>query len=312
MYHKNTFVDKNIYFFNCILAMNKIKKILLFFRIEDIVAVIMVSLSLSLVSSSKFYYIFIGNMVISKHLTALFVLFLLAIFTSFYKNINQRIKDTVVSDVRIPSVTIYDQFKHLWDNKIIVLHVLRDYIPFLLVFVAYYDIKSEIMQGTLVTKCIDSPMFVKNIFVNIHDFIMSSSTLSNLAKISYKTHLLSIPVLAMYMYLLKSLRNFRELMFATVVSSVMAILISLSTVAGFNNISTPALFTTIVLLFANRVSKPLTHAFIPIATMLFIMDIIVGMDCPYATIIGVIVGVVSVTFSISMLKLVFFIDNRRF
>jgi hypothetical protein len=85
-------------------------------RPEDVLALLMILPSIWVTSPSEYYYLFNGNLVVSKHTTALMLLLLFAVLTSLYENRVQRIIDTMKSGVKIPAVTIQDQSLYLWNS----------------------------------------------------------------------------------------------------------------------------------------------------------------------------------------------------
>lgn len=279
-------------------------------RPEDVLALLMIIPSIWVTSPSEYYYLFNGNLVVSKHVTALMLLLLFAIFTSLYENRIQRIIDTMKSGVKIPAVTMSDQAVYLWKRKNRILQVSRDYLPFLLCIIAYHRLTQLIPH----IKHYD----IDRIFMSFDRSVIESLRLKALAlfgqsrefkdilSLSYKTYLLGVPVIATYLYMIKQFKKFREFLLAITLGSIIALLVSiifpsLGLEAILNNskaplsgtISIPAIYTVVVLVFSIKYSKPLASFYIPIATLFFFSQILSYSSYLLAIVVSVIIGLVA-------------------
>jgi hypothetical protein len=262
-------------------------------RPEDVLALLMILPSVWVTSPSEYYYLFNGNIVVSKHMTALMLLFLFAIFTALYENRIQRIIDTIKSGVKIPAVTIGDQIVHLWRNKFRILYVIRDYLPFLICVIAYHRLTIFIPQVDIRNSVID------RMFMSFDRFLLEDLRLAILAwiggyhwfkdlvSLSYKTYFLAVPILATYLYMLKEFDKFRQFMLAISIGTLMSLLFNImmpclgleSVIKNISSdltgsVSLPAVYTTTVLLYSFKFNRTLALFYLPIATLFFIADIL--------------------------------------
>ena len=262
-------------------------------RPEDVLALLMILPSVWVTSPSEYYYLFNGNIVVSKHLTALMLLFLFAIFTALYENRIQRIIDTIKSGVKIPAVTINDQIVYLWRNKFRILYVIRDYLPFLICVIAYHRLTIFIPEVEMKDSVID------RIFMSFDRFMIEDLRLwalawignhlwiKDLISLSYKTSFLAVPILATYLYMLKEFDKFRQFMLAISIGTLLSLLLSImmpclgleSVIKNINSnltgsISLPAVYTATVLFYSFKFNKTLALFYLPISILFFIADIL--------------------------------------
>lgn len=278
-------------------------------RIEDLVAIIVFYFSIKM--SSTFYYIVSDNIAISRHLIAIIILVLFAITTSIYRIRKRIIVDSIKSEVELPRLTIKDELIETWKKRHEILMVIRDYLPFLIILVSYYNILKNTPSIT------EHPIFrTPESLLSIANFIKETLAqnffLKKLANLSYSTHIISVPILASYMYLLKTQRMFRRLLLAISISAITGILIAKTSQLGIFHISMPVCFTTIVLIYAGKVSKPVTHVFLPIATFLLAMDITINIPYLSTTIAGVLNAIAAIFFSDTMIKTEYKLRRRFF
>jgi hypothetical protein len=282
-------------------------------RPEDILALLMILPSLWVTSPSEYYYLFNGNIVVSKHMTALMLLFVFAIFTALYENRIQRIIDTIKSGVKIPAVTIADQIVHLWKNKFRILYVIRDYLPFLVCVIAYHRLTVFIPEVNMKDSVID------RIFMSFDRFLIEDLRLyfltwtgnytwiKDLLSLSYKTYFLAVPILATYLYMLKEFDKFREFMLAISIGTLISLLFSIimpclgleaviksisSDLTG--SISLPAVYTATVFFYAFKFNKTLALFYLPIAFLFFIADILTYSNYLLSIILSLIIGYLAI------------------
>lgn len=280
-------------------------------RPEDVLAFLMILPSIWVARQPEYYYLFNGNIVMSKHLTGFLLLLVLAIVTALYENRIQRIIDTIKSGVKIPQVSMEDQLVHLWKTKYRILQVARDYLPFLICIVAYHSLQSIMPQfGSYrldeafiyVEKLLVEPWrtHVINWFSNVTDF-------KTLMTIAYKTYILSVPILAGYLYMIKDLQKFRNFLLAVVIGSIVALLInaimpsmsldshSRQLIGAYNGtVSLPAVYSTVVLFFAFKIGRTLGLTFVPLAVLSFMAELLTYSNYLTAVLIGFILGALAV------------------
>ena len=279
-------------------------------RPEDVLALLMILSSIWVTSPSEYYYLFNGNLVVSKHTTALMLLVLFAIFTSLYENRIQRIIDTMKSGVKIPAVTISDQSLYLWKRKYRILQVIRDYLPFLLCIIAYQRLTVLIphVREYNIDRVFMSfdRLVIEGTRLKILGWFGSSREFKDILSLSYKTYLLGVPIISTYLYMIKQFKKFRGFLLAIIIGSALALLIStffpsLGLAAIVNNIkaplsgsiSLPTIYTTILLLFAIGYSKPLSSFYIPIATLFLVAEVLSYYSYLLTIVISVIVGLIA-------------------
>ena len=279
-------------------------------RPEDVLALLMILSSIWVTSPSEYYYLFNGNLVVSKHTTALMLLVLFAIFTSLYENRIQRIIDTMKSGVKIPAVTISDQSVYLWKRKFRILQVIRDYLPFLVCIIAYHRLTVLIphVKGYNIDRVFMSfdRLVIEGVRLKILGWFGSSREFKDILSLSYKTYLLGVPIIATYLYMVKQFQKFRRFLLAIIIGSILALLISMffpsvgldSIVNNIKaplsgSISLPTIYTTILLLFAIGFSKALSSFYLPIAILFFIAEILSYHSYLLTIVIGVIVGLIA-------------------
>ncbi|MEI6079896.1 MAG: hypothetical protein WCQ53_04590 [bacterium] len=280
-------------------------------RPEDVLALLMILPSIWVTSPSEYYYLFNGNLIISKHTTALMVLILFAVFTALYENRIQRIIDTMKSGVKIPAVTIQDQSVYLWKRKFRILQVIRDYLPFLVCFMAFHRLTVLIphVKGYDVDRIFMSfdRFAIEGIRLKILGWFGSSREFKDLISISYKTYLLGVPIIATYLYMVKELKQFRQFLLTISIGLILALLINMlfpsmgleSIIRGIKapltgSVSLPAIYTTAVLLFSIKFSKALSTFYIPIAILFFIAEILSYSNYLLTILISVIVGLIAI------------------
>lgn len=280
-------------------------------RTEDVIAMLMIIPSLWVTSPSEYFSLFNGSIILSKHTTALLLLFIFALLAALYQNRVQRIIDTIKSGVKIPEVTIQDQTVHLWKTKFQVLNSIRDYLPFILCILAYQR---------LVTLVPHSPhegldklfMQIDAVIVNdLRNYIIGKighyKSFNDFIHIFYKTYLISVPFVAIYLYIFKEYRKFREFLLAIVAGLILSLLVDIFLpsigmdiymkkfhVHWDGTISIPSLYTAIVLFYSFKVGKTLTTFFIPVAVLFFLADILSFSNYFTAVIISIIIAAISV------------------
>lgn len=263
-------------------------------RVEDLIAILLLSYSANL--SAKFYYIIFGHIEISRHILAIILLIIFAIATSIYKIRKTIIVDSIKSEVVLPKIKLKDEVLEIWKNKKDILLIIRDYSPFLIILLSYYTIldNTPSIEGENIFRVPEKITFFAQW---IKSLLENNPRINNLAEYSHKSHIFSVPILAIYMYLLKTQRMFRKFMFAISISAIIGVLIAKTNQLGINNLSMPACFTMIVLIYAARVSKPVTHFFIPIAILLLAMDIAINISYVYITIAGILNAITAIFIS---------------
>ncbi len=283
-------------------------------RTEDIIALMMIIPSLWVTSPSEYYSLLNGSIILSKHATGLLLLFIFAILAALYQNRMQRIIDTIKSGVKIPEVTIQDQFVHLWKTKFNILYVIRDYLPFLLCIIAYQKLVTLVPhvphQGL-------DKIFLHIDAVVVQEFrhyILSKvghyRWFNDLLHLSYKTHILAVPFVAIYLYIFKEYSKFRGFLLSIVVALILSLVVDIFFpsigmdiytkkfhVHWDGTISIPALYTAVVLVYSFKVGKTLTSFFIPVALVLFLSDILSFSNYFSAIMISIIVALISVPLS---------------
>jgi len=280
-------------------------------RPEDILAVLMIIPSLLATRQSEYYYLLNGNIVFSKHTSALLLLLILSILTALYENRTQRIIDTIKSGVKIPEVTMEDQLVYLWKTKFRILYVARDYLPFLVCILAYHPLLNVIPH--LKYYHLDNAfMYIEKHFVEVWrvaiiGWFNHTSSFKTLMAVAYKTYVLSVPILAAYLYMVKNLEKFRGFLLAVVFSSIMALMVNIllptigldasikQIIAAQNgSVSLPALYSSVIMFFAFKIGRTLGLVFIPLATLTFLADILTYSNYLLAVLIGVLIGAVAV------------------
>jgi len=268
--------------------------------------------SLWVTSPSEYYSIFYGNIILSKHTTALLLLFIFALLAALYENRIQRIIDTIKSGVKIPEVTISDQTVHLWKTKFKVLNAIRDYLPFLVCILAYYRLVTLIPHSPhegLDKIFIHMDAVVVNGF---REYIMSRvgtyKGFNDFLHLFYKTYIIAVPFVAIYLYIFKEYKKFREFLLAIVVGLILSLLIDMFfpsigmalytkkfNVHWNGTISIPSLFTAIVLFYSLKVGKTLTSFYIPVAILFFMADILSFSNYFSAVVVSIVVAFLSVS-----------------
>jgi len=280
-------------------------------RPEDILAVMMIIPSLWAATQSEYYYFLNGNIVFSKHTSGLLLLLVLSILTALYENRTQRIIDTIKSGVKIPEVTMEDQLVYLWKTKFRILHVARDYLPFLICILAYHTLLNVIPHVKYYN--LDSTfMYIEKHFVEVWrvaiiGWFNQTSSFKPLMTIAYKTYILSVPILAAYLYMVKNLEKFRYFLLAVVLGSVMALIVNMllptigldaftkQIVAAQNgSVSLPTVYSSVVMFFAFKIGRTLGFVFIPLAALSFLADILTYSNYLLAVLIGIAIGAIAV------------------
>jgi len=271
-------------------------------RIEDILAVLMILPSIWVTSPSEYYSMFNGNIVVSKHTTALTLLFMFAILTALYENRIQRIIDSIKSGVKIPAVTIEDQSIYLWKTKFRILYVIRDYLPFLICILAYHRLLDILPAITIyrmddIFRSVDGAL-VEGFRSTVLAWEHNSHRLKDVISLSYKSYFLSVPIVATYLYLIKDLKKFRQLFLAIVIGSIFALIINiLFRTSDTRSVSLPAIYTSVLLFYSLNISKLLMYWYMPIAVLCFLADILTHSNYFIAVILGIIVGVAAIPIS---------------
>lgn len=280
-------------------------------RPEDILAVLMIIPSVWVARQSEYYSFLNGNIVVSKLTGGLLLLLILSVLTALYENRAQRIIDTIKSGVRIPEVTMGDQLIYLWKTKFRILLVARDYLPFLICILAYHTILNGLPHVKyyhldnffmMVEK-----NFVESWRVAIIGWFSHKTNFKALISIAYKTYILSVPILAAYLYMVKDLKKFRYFLLAVVFGSAMALIFNMlmpsmgleastkQIIASQNgSISLPALYSAVVMFFAFKIGRTLGFVFIPLACLSFLADILTYSNYLVAVLIGILIGVIAV------------------
>lgn len=248
--------------------------------------------SLILTSPYEYYRFFDGSLVISKHLTGVLLLLIFAVLAVLYENRVQRIIDTIKSGVKIPSVTFEDQVKNLWQKKLLILKVFRDYLPFLLCILAHQKLLSILEQKITIHQF--ENIISNSTRYNILSYIISFPKLKDIMYITHKTYLLIVPVLAVYLYFFKQFKQFRQFLFSVIIISIM----DLAMLYFFNiKLSTPIIYTAIVLFYSLIIDKSLFLFFISIAILIFFTDFMIFATNHIITLLSISLGVISIFIS---------------
>jgi hypothetical protein len=280
-------------------------------RPEDVLALLMILPSIWVTSPSEYYYLFNGNLVVSKHTTALMLLLLFAVLTSLYENRIQRIIDTMKSGVKIPAVTIQDQSLYLWKRKFRILQVIRDYLPFLVCIIAYHRLAVIIphVKDYNLDRIFMSfdRLVIEGARLKILGWFGSSQEFKDFMTVSYKTFLLGVPIISTYLYMVKAFKKFREFLLAIAIGSAIALIISMvfpcigleaiiKSIPGpmTGSISLPAIYTATIIMFSIKFSRPLLTFYIPIAALFFLAEILSYSSYFLVIIISVMVGLIAV------------------
>jgi len=283
-------------------------------RPEDILAVLMILPSLWAARQPEYYQFLNGNIVLSKHTTGLLLLLILSILTALYDNRIQRIVDTIKSGVKIPAVTIEDQLIYLWKTKFKILYVARDYLPFLICILAYQTLLSVIPHIKYYHLDEFFMMIEKNFVewwrVAIIGWFSERATFKALMTVAYKTYILSVPILAAYLYMVKNLEKFRYFLLAIVLGSVMALIANMllpsmgldaytkQIISARNgSVSLPTVYSAVVMFFSFKVGRTLGCVFLPLAALSFLADILTYSNYLLAVLIGIALGAIAVQFS---------------
>ena len=280
-------------------------------RVEDVIAALMIIPSLWVTSPSEYYSLFNGSLILSKHTTALILLFIFALLAALYENRIQRIVDTIKSGVKIPEVTIQDQTVHLWKTKFKVLNSIRDYLPFLLCMLAYHRLVTMVPHSP--NEGLDKIFMQIDAVVinNFRHYIMIKvgphKWFNDFLHLFYKTYIIAVPFVAIYLYTFKEYKKFREFLLAIVVGLILSIVVdiflpSVGTdvitkkfqVHWDGTISIPSLYTAIVLFYSIKVGKTLTFFFLPVAILFFVADILSFSNYFSAVVISILVALVSI------------------
>ncbi|MFH1223702.1 MAG: hypothetical protein V1647_05105 [Pseudomonadota bacterium] len=259
-------------------------------RIEDVLAALMILPSIWVTSPSEYYSLFNGNIVVSKHTTALILLFIFAILTALYENRIQRIIDSIKSGVKIPAVTMEDQTVFLWKTKFRILYVIRDYLPFLICILAYHRLQAilphwEVINLDNAFRWLDLHI-IEGFRAALISWGSNSPRFNDVIGLSYKSYFLSVPIIATYLYLIKDTKKFRQLFLAIVTGSIFALIVQ--------TVSLPAIYTSVALFYSLKISRILMYWYMPIAILCFLADILTSSNYFAAVVIGVIIGVVSI------------------
>ncbi len=272
---------------------------------------LMIIPSLWVTSPSEYYSLFNGNIILSKHTTALLLLFIFALLAALYQNRVQRIIDTIKSGVKIPEVTIQDQTVHLWKTKFQVLNAIRDYLPFLLCMLAYQRIVTLIPHSPHAGLDKFFMQIDADVVNNFRNYIIGHfgtyKSFNDFLHILYKTYMISVPFVAIYLYIFKEYRKFREFLLAIVAGLILSLLVDLFLpsigmdiytkkfhVHWDGSISIPSLYTAIVLFYSFKVGKTLTTFFLPFSILFFLADILSYSNYFAAIITSIILAAISI------------------
>ena len=280
-------------------------------RPEDVLATLMIIPSLWAARQSEYYYLFNGNIVVSKHTSVLLLLLILSIMTALYENRTQRIIDTIKSGVKIPEVTMEDQWVYLWKTKFRILYVARDYLPFLICIFAYHYLLSIIPH--IKAYSLDNFfIYIEKTFVELWrvpviGWFNQTTNFKTWMVVAYKTYILSVPILAAYLYMVKNLEKFRYFLLAVVLGSVMALVVNMLlpsmgldaytkqiVTAQNGSVSLAAVYSSVVMFFSFKIGRTLGLTFIPLAALSFLADILTYSNYLCAVIIGVAIGAIAV------------------
>ena len=280
-------------------------------RPEDILAVLMIIPSLWVARQSEYYSFLNGNIVVSKLTGGLLLLLILSILTALYENRAQRIIDTIKSGVKIPQVTMSDQLIYLWKTKFRILLVARDYLPFLICILAYHTILSDLPHVKYYHLdnffMVIEKSFVESWRVAVIGWFSHNVNFKAMMSVAYKTYILSVPILAAYLYMVKDLKKFRYFLLAVVFGSAMALIFNMllpsmgldaytkQIVSAQNgSVSLPTVYSSVVMFFSFKIGRTLGLVFIPLALLSFLADILTYSNYLVAVLIGILIGVIAV------------------
>ncbi len=280
-------------------------------RPEDILAVLMILPSLWVARQSEYYSFLSGNIVVSKLTGGLLLLIILSLLTALYENREQRIIDTIKSGVKIPQVTMEDQLIYLWKTKFRILIVARDYLPFLICILAYHTILNGLPHVKYYNLdnifMVTEHKFVESWRVAVIGWFSQKTNFKALMQVAYKTYILSVPILAVYLYMVKDLKKFRYFLLAVVFGSVMALIVNIfmpslglyayskEIIAAQNgSVSLPTVYSSVVMFFAFKIGRTLGFVFIPLALLSFLADILTYSNYLVAVLIGILIGLIAV------------------
>jgi hypothetical protein len=297
-------------------------------KVEEYIALAVIIASFFVTSPSKYFYLFNGWIVMSKHMMAFWVLFVFSILTILYKNRIQRIIDTIKSGVEIPAVTLEDQATHLWKSRYRILLVARDYLPFVLCLLAYTNLTTIVDmfgRATIDTFMLTAEqMIIGNLRNNMIVFVNQTIVFKDALAVAYNTYAISVPIFALYLHLLKRFKNFREFMLAIIIASFFSLGINcflpsygLTTMTTgipkdlLGTVSLPACYTTLVLFFSLTVSPKLTFLYTPVAILLFLADSLSYSHYVISILSGALTGLISIPISKLLIRIDTWAFDRR-